>query len=328
MGLVIIDSLHVRFNGVRYAFEEDLKSLYVDVNYNDETPTKIDIVNKIQIEGKVYPVKRVGARAFYGCRNITSVMIPSGIEFIDSSAFRWCVNLSNLSISSDIKRIGPDCFRNCSNLRNFHFPSKVQVISNGCFRASGLMSAVIPEGVVEIGSYAFEGCKSLAGVRLPNSLKKIGKEAFANCWALKNIFIHDQVRSVGEGAFMACRSLEGAIFVKVMDSRIKTIVAANAFAECKALKDVICRTGRVGNVKDVIFHEDSFAGCNFVVDNIKYETPEGVNPNASKRKKGDSEFDEDEATVDVDNAERLRTSKTVERARKDIGVRKNAKKKK
>lgn len=324
----VVDSMHFKFMGIRYAFEENKKSLYVDVNYNEETPTQVNIMRQIKIDGKFYPVKRIGPRAFYGCRNITCVTIPDNVEFIDSSAFRWCVNLSNLGISSNVKRIGPDCFRNCTNLRNFHVPTNLSVISAGAFRASGLMSIVLPEGLQEIGSYAFEGCKALAAVSFPKSLKKIGKEAFANCWALKSVLLYDNIRVVDKGAFMTCRSLKTVVFTKVVDSYVKTIISAEAFAECKSLTTVLCNTSRTGKVKDVLFHDETFKDCTFSIDNVIFGGKPVVDPNASKRKRGESEFEEEEVTVDADNAERLRTSETVKRARKDIGVRKNTKKKK
>lgn len=323
-----VDSMHFKYFGIRYAFEENKKSLFVDVNYNEETPTQVNIMRQIKIDGKFYPVKRIGARAFYGCRNITCVTIPDNVEFIDSSAFRWCVNLSNIGISSNVKRIGPDCFRNCTNLRNFHIPNNLQVISPGAFRASGLMTLVLPEGLKEVGAYAFEGCKALAAVQFPKSLKSIGKEAFANCWALSVVSLYDQMRSVGEGAFMSCRSLKKVVFTKVMESTIKTFVSADAFAECSSLTDVICNTGRTGKVKDVLFHENAFRDSKFNYENIMYGGKPIVDPNVTKRKKGEPEFDEDEVVVNEDAATRLRTSETVKRARKNIGVRKNTKNKK
>ena len=127
---------------------------------------------------------------------------------------------------------------------------------------------------------------------------------------------------------MSCRSLKKAVFTKVMESNIKTIVAADAFAECKSLTEVVCNTGRTGKVKDVLFHENAFRDCKFNSENVLYGGKPVVDPNAAKRKKGDPEFEEDEVAVDEDNATRLRTSETVKRARKNIGVRKNAKKKK
>ncbi|GEM_PF-5129172 len=323
----VVDSMHFKYFGIRYAFEENMKSLYVDINYNEETPTQINIMRQIKINGKFYPVKRIGAKAFYGCRNITCVTIPDNVEIIDSSAFRWCVNLSNIGISSNVKRIGPDCFRNCTNLRNFHFPTKLTTISPGAFRASGLMEAVLPEGLQEICAYAFEGCKALAAVRFPKSLRIIGKEAFANCWALKTVSLYDNVRRVEEGAFMSCRSLVTVIFTKVQETYVKTIVSSKAFAECRALANVVCNTSRVGNVKDVLFHDEAFADCKFTPENVLYGGKPIVDPKVTKRKKGESEF-EDENAKGIDNATRLRTSETVERGRKNIGVRKNTKRKK
>jgi len=324
----VVDSMHFKYFGIRYAFEENKKSLYVDKNYNDETPTQVNIMRQIKIDGKFYPVKRIGPCAFYGCRNITCVTIPDNIEIIDSSAFRWCVNLSNVGISSSVKRIGPDCFRNCTNLRNFYMPTGLQIISPGAFRASGLMTMLLPEGLKEVGDYAFEGCKALSAVQFPKSLRTIGKEAFANCWALTSVSLYDQVRNVGVGAFLSCRSLKTVVFTKLVDTNVKTIVAADAFAECKSLATVLCNTGRVGKVKDVLFHENSFRDSKINPEDVIYGGKPIVDPSATKRKKGDPEFEEEDTSITANNAERLRTSEAVKRARKNIGVRKNNRKKK
>ena len=42
-----VDSMHFKYFGIRYAFEENKKSLYVDVNYNEETPTQVNIMRQI-----------------------------------------------------------------------------------------------------------------------------------------------------------------------------------------------------------------------------------------------------------------------------------------
>lgn len=330
-GVVFVDSLHIHFiyRGIRYAFDDGMKTIYVDENLNDETPTKVDIAGKINIDGKDYPVKRIGSRAFYGCRNITCVTIPNEVEIIDSSAFRWCVNLSVVRVLDNIKRLGPDCFRNCTNLRNYYLSNGLTTISTGAFRASGLMSIVLPNGLKDIGAYAFEGCKSLESVRFSKTVRTIGKEAFSNCWALTTVLFYDQLHTIDEGAFMSCRSLKNVIFSKLVESNVRTRVAPDAFAECKSLSSVMCNTSRVGKVRDVIFHENSFRGSPIKEENIIYGGKPIDNPNAGKRKKGDPEFDDDvEPGMNEDNAERLRTSETVKRARKDIGVRKNTKKKK
>lgn len=322
------DSMHFKYNGLRYAFEENMQALYVDVNFNEDVPTRVNIMRMIPINGKYYPVRRIGARAFYGCRRITSVTIPDNIQIIDSSAFRWCVSLSNVGISKNVKRIGPDCFRNCNNLRNFHFPSDLVVINQGAFRASGLIEAILPESLQVIEAVAFESCRALERVYFPKTLKHIGKEAFANCWALKMIGINDRVRRIDQAAFSGCKSLKTVVFYKAINTNIKTIVAAEAFADCKQLSAVLCNTSRTGKVKDVIFHEESFKNCTFTVDKVVYGGKPINDPSMAKRKKNEAEFEDENIEIDIDNAERLRTSETVKRARKEIGVRKNEKKKK
>ncbi len=324
----VIDSTHFKYCGIRYAFEESGKSLYVDINYNEETPTQVNIMRQIKINGTNYPVKRIGPRAFYGCRNITCVTIPDNVEIIDSSAFRWCVNLSNIGISSNVKRIGPDCFRNCTNLRNFHFPNNLKVVSSGAFRGSGIMNAVLPEGLVEIGAYAFEGCKALEAVKFPQSLKKIDKEAFANCWSIKVVSLYDKVRSVEKGAFMSCRSLKTVVITKAIDTNIKTVIGAEVFAECKALTTVLCNTSRTKNTKDVIFNEEAFKDCTFTADKVIYGGNPVHDPYMAKRKKGESEFEEETYNASGDKIEEMKEGRNHKNAKKEVGVKVNDKKKK
>jgi len=126
---------------------------------------------------------------------------------------------------------------------------------------------------------------------------------------------------------MSCRSLATVVFTKVQDSFIKTIVSANAFAECRSLANVVCNTSRTGNVKDVLFHEETFTDSKFNIENVVYGG-RPVSGSGVKRKKGEPEFEEEEVSTNVDNTTRLRTSEAVERARKNIGVRKNPNKKK
>lgn len=322
------DSSHFKYCGIRYAFNDDGKTLRVDRNYDAEIGGQVNIMRQIPINGKAYPVTKIGPMAFYGCRNLTCVTIPDNVTEIDSCAFRWCVNLSNVGISSRVKIIQDDCFRNCTNLRNFHFPNSLVVIHKGAFKGSGLMSAILPDGLLDIGESAFEDCRALDTVSFPKTVRKIGKYAFKNCWKIRTVSLYDKVRSVEEGAFYACKNLKTVIFTKVYDSSIKTMVGKETFGKCPVLQRVFCNTSRTGKVKDVVFHEETFSGCaKFNEDKVEYGGDPAADTASEKRKKkkGESEFEDEDFVMDQDNIERLRTSKTVEGAREQIGVRKKKK---
>ncbi|MCF0206451.1 MAG: hypothetical protein HUK15_03385, partial [Bacteroidales bacterium] len=83
-----------------------------------------------------------------------------------------------------------------------------------------------------------------------------------------------------------------------------------------------------GKVKDVVFHENALHDSKTNLEGVVYGGNPVNDPNATKHKKGEAEFDDEVVIKNKDNAERLRTSETVERARKNIGVRKNDKQRK
>jgi len=61
-----------------------------------EASGDIVILDKFVVDGKEYTVTAIGLRAFYDCRNITSVIIPQTITTIDYLAFASCRSLAKV----------------------------------------------------------------------------------------------------------------------------------------------------------------------------------------------------------------------------------------
>ena len=78
----------------------------------------------------------IGEFAFYGCRGLTSINLPSSITEIGKSAFDGCSGLTSLNLPDGITSIGVGAFWGCS----------------------GLTSLTIPDGITSIGNGAFSGC--------------------------------------------------------------------------------------------------------------------------------------------------------------------------
>lgn len=104
-------------------------------------------------------VKKIGNRAFAGCKWLREVQQASGVEWIGAHAFSGCGMLRSVEFSNHLKQLGARAFENCTSL------AEIQ----------------IPEGVEEIPERAFYRCHSLRSIKLPSTIKKIGKEAFAFC---------------------------------------------------------------------------------------------------------------------------------------------------
>ena len=101
-------------------------------------------------------VKTIGKAAFCGCKNLTTITIPDGIEIIEEGAFEWCKNIASVVIPGSVREIAANAFGFCENLEN----------------------VTLSEGLLSIGDYAFTNCKKLVSIAIPKSVASIGKETF------------------------------------------------------------------------------------------------------------------------------------------------------
>ena len=61
-------------------------------------------------------VTSIESQAFYNCKSLTSITIPSGVTFIGGSAFEYCSNLTEITIPDSVTFIGDGAFYNCNKL--------------------------------------------------------------------------------------------------------------------------------------------------------------------------------------------------------------------
>ncbi len=98
-----------------------------------------------------------GKGAFENKTSVTSITMPSSVNYIGKLAFHYCSNLTKIKMSDAITTIGDSAFESCTALRDFNMPSSL----------------------VSIGENAFKGCISLKAVFIPKTVTSIGKDAFA-----------------------------------------------------------------------------------------------------------------------------------------------------
>ncbi|MBQ3483832.1 MAG: leucine-rich repeat domain-containing protein [Clostridia bacterium] len=68
--------------------------------------------------GKAYDIYKY---AFYNCKNLTSVTIPSSVTNIGYSAFYGCTGLASITIPSSVTSIGYTAFYGCTGLTSVTF---------------------------------------------------------------------------------------------------------------------------------------------------------------------------------------------------------------
>ena len=190
-------------------------------------------------------VTEIGANAFAGCTNLTSVnyiggdwsklTIQSGNPAVEDAAkdaaneqlfdFEFILNntavivisykgtAADVTIPSRYKGkpvtvIDPVAFYNNSAVTSVTIPDSVTAIPDYAFGfCSQLTNISIPNSVTFIGFSAFNSCTSLKSITLPSSLNTIQSYAFYNCGNLKTIRIPVSVTSIGNCAFDVCPSL-------------------------------------------------------------------------------------------------------------------------
>ena len=110
------------------------------------------------------PVTHIGDGAFYDCRSLASLMIPSSVTEIGHEAFGNWGNLTNIAIPDSVSRIGDWAFKRCS-ISSVNLPASLTRIEEATFWGClSLTNITIPAGVRVIGSRTFERCPNLTSV--------------------------------------------------------------------------------------------------------------------------------------------------------------------
>ena len=168
----------------------------------------------------------IGNRAYYGCVNLTSVIIPEGVTRIGESAFAMCPNLSYVSIPSTVKTIEPGAFAGDVSLADLSISPYNDnfVYSNGVLYDSQVKKLIsflpgngrvvyhMPDSVKTICNYAFWGNPTLEKVVCSKLVTTISPYDFAYCSGLRYVYMPSFIKSVQEYAFRDCKKLEYLYF--------------------------------------------------------------------------------------------------------------------
>lgn len=113
-----------------------------------------------RLDGKAVSV--IGESAFQGNASVEQIVLPQGIEIIESQAFRDCPNLQYVVMGTELKSIGQDAFSYCLSLKELRLPEGMSGIDVCiCAYCSNLEKVVIPQSMEEISPSAFMECDKL-----------------------------------------------------------------------------------------------------------------------------------------------------------------------
>ena len=115
-------------------------------------------------ELRVAKLRKVGRKAFYGCRKIVSVSLPA-VKEIGGEAFAECLVLANalLPVAAAIRE---SAFAGCGNLTDVSLPAVSEIDSCAFYNCFGLQTLRIGATPPSVGNYAFAGCQLLRKLEL------------------------------------------------------------------------------------------------------------------------------------------------------------------
>ena len=156
----------------------------------------------------------IGAKAFFGCRSLESMILPfvGGSMKSASDTYQYPFGYIFGTYSFYTGDLAT---------KQYYYGSSISSITNSTYYIpESLKSVTIMGGNILYG--AFYGCTGLTSITIPNTITSIGESAFYGCTRLTNITIPDSVTSIGAGVFSECRSLQSITLPFVGGSRKST----------------------------------------------------------------------------------------------------------
>lgn len=205
-------------------------------------------------------IKTIGRACFAGT-NVEEVVLPEGIETIDSDAFNFCTKLKKINFPETLKVISYGAFSGCFLLETVILPKVMKEINNYAFYTAGIKHLTLPEKVSSVGikifaktdiettdipesftlgSEMFAGCQKLRSVNLLGNHITIPERCFGDCINLTEIDI-TKAALIKDEAFRRCQNLS------VSTIPADTFVAVSAFEESGATDVVIEDISKVCN---------------------------------------------------------------------------------
>lgn len=196
--------------------------------------------------------------AFYMCRTVETITIPSTITSFGQYSFSNCDLLNFITFPSSLTSIPDHCLNDCLNLKDCTFPKNIvfngsynlayisfnkiiltntnlttipERCCNGCYVPREI---ILPDSVTAIDTYAFSYCYSMNSITLPSNLTTLGTYAFDHCYNLTTIIIPNKVTSIPERCFNYCYKLQ----ISFANSSALTSIGTYAFYYCSDMTSI------------------------------------------------------------------------------------------
>ena len=179
-------------------------------------------------------LKNISTQCFKNT-NLSTFIVPTGVESIAEKAFESCKNLETFIIpeNSALIDIGYKIFDGCRSLKTIVSNTSSFVVENSALynEKKDILFVYPPacetkyfafsDKVHYIMPGAFAGCEHLEIMLIPDgSIETIGFNAFENCKNLRYINLPPCIRSIDMNAFLGCTSLKCGLTIEEKNQEI------------------------------------------------------------------------------------------------------------
>jgi len=192
-----------------------------------------EMLNKVSFPEKP-KFNKTGLYMFEGCKRLTEVVLPVGIDTISFSTFLRCLSLEKIQLPEGLLFIGNSALRYTSSLKSIVLPSTLKRIDNNGFTGSAIESVDFPDSFESLGMGAFSECENITEIVFPEHLKEVNFNAFEKCSKLETVVFSSSVEKVLEGVFASCHSLKHFVVPSTV-----SYIGGSAFSGSKKLESII-----------------------------------------------------------------------------------------
>lgn len=288
----------------QYAFHNVLKTGIQRI------PTTVQTLSHGSFEGAKYSkilfestsqVARIKSSSFRAMPNLTELVIPSSVQYLEKNAVYKCPALTTVTFAanSQLTNMESAVFIGCAALTtvNIEANSPIKLGANAFEDCTALTTVNVGSGSLKtIGENAFLNCNKLVNLNVSNSaLETIEKRAFQNCTALTAVQMPSTLKTISESAFTECSKLGTVTFPPT--SQLETIgrnafqnsaianislpnslknLGVESFHSCKQLTSIDIPAGTINVASQAFTSCIKLTAINVDNDNPKYASLDGM----------------------------------------------------